>query len=240
MKVNTRVTSACQAAATRSNIRPTCSSKRSGTPTGASSVVSLLVAFGALDAALDFADVVEIVAETRAVARAEAALQVAGFFGNRIEDAALLRDAREALAGGARLAEDALEGGARIGLHRQRRGGRAPGDGVHVGAAEAGRAAADVAGEILGGEFEGGQRRVLADLLRDDLIDGGVGENVLGFGALGPDAGEESGGADGVIADLAAGMRAGEVGDDEQRILERFERLEDGRELETRAGPSWA
>ena len=191
-----------------------------------------LVAFGALDAALDFAHVVEIVGETCAVAGAEAAGEVAGFGGNRIENAALLSDASGALAGGAGLAEDALEGDARIGLHGQRRGGRAPGDGVHVRAAEAGRAAADVAGEIFGGEFDGGQRGVLTDLLRDDLIDGGVGENVLAFGALGPDAGEEAGAADGVVADLGAGMRAREVGDDEQLVLVRFERFEDGRELE--------
>ncbi len=204
MNVKTRVTSACQAAAMRSNIRPTCSSKRFGDADRGIERSLALMAFGALDAALDFAHVVEIVAETGAVAGAEAAREVGGFGGDRIENAAFLRDECGALAHRAGLAEDAFESDARIGLHGQRRGGRAPGDRIHVGAAEAGRAAADIAGEIFGRELHGRQRRVLTDLLRDDLIDGGIGENVLTLGALGPYAGEEAGAADGVVANLCS------------------------------------
>jgi hypothetical protein len=39
-----------------------------------------------------------------------------------------------------------------------------------------------------------------------------------------------------VIADLAAGMGTGQVGDDEQRVFERLEGFEDGSELEAGAG----
>src|SRR5580698_4286449 len=133
-----------------------------------------LVVLGTLDAALDLADIVEIIAEARAVALTEAALEVAGLFGNRIENAALLADGCQSFTGSAGFAEDAFEGGARIGLHGKRRGGRAPRDGVHVGAAEAWRAAADVAGEILSGEFNGRKRGILADAFGHNLIDGGV------------------------------------------------------------------
>jgi hypothetical protein len=70
-----------------------------------------LVVLGSLDAALDLADIIEIIAEARAVALTEAALEVAGLFGNRIENAALLADSREAFTGRAGLAEDAFKGG---------------------------------------------------------------------------------------------------------------------------------
>ena len=64
------------------------------------------------------------------------------------------------------VAEQAIEDLARIDFHRQRRGGRAPGNRVGVGAAEADVAGADQAGHVFGREFERRQRRVLADFLR--------------------------------------------------------------------------
>ena len=57
------------------------------------------------------------------------------------------------------VAEQALERDPRVDLHRQRRGRGRPRDRVHVGAAEPRRAAADVAGEVLGRELERRERR---------------------------------------------------------------------------------
>ena len=141
-----------------------------------------------LDAALDFAEIVQIIGEPRAIANAQALSDAAGFLGHRIQNAALGLDARLAIGSRARSAEKPLENGARIDFHGQRRGWRAPGNGVQIGAAKTRRAAANVTGKILGGHFERRQRRVLADLLRHHLVDGGVREHVFGFGPLGPNS----------------------------------------------------
>src|SRR5260221_203169 len=87
--------------------------------------------------------------------------------------------------------------------------------GFHAGAAP------NVSGEILGREFDRWHRRNLADLFRDDLIDGRIGENVFRLRSLRPYSSQESGGAYGVISDLAAGMRPCEIGHHNQGILER-------------------
>ena len=115
-----------------------------------------------------------------------------------------------------------FERGAGIRFHGQRRRGRAPRDGVHIGAAEAGRTAADVSGEVFRGQFERRQRRVLADLSGDNLIDCSVRQNVFGFGPFRPDARQETRGTDRMIADLAARMRTGETCYDDEGILEWF------------------
>ena len=73
--------------------------------------------------------------------------------------------------GCAAAAEHPLEHHARIDLHRQRRRRRLPVERVHVGAAVAGIAGADESGEVFGRHLERRERRVLADLPRDDLID---------------------------------------------------------------------
>jgi hypothetical protein len=76
--------------------------------------------------------------------------------------------------------EQALEHDAWIDLHRHRRRRRRPRDRVHVGAAVLCVAAADVAGEVLCGEFERRQRRFLSDFLGDDLIDGFAAVDIFG------------------------------------------------------------
>ena len=154
-----------------------------GASTASTSVA--LLRFGPLDPPLDLADVVEILVDARAIARAEAALQRArlarrsnrGCCGPRAMRAA--RCASVPPSPNIRSNTDA-----RVDLHRQRRRRRRPGDRVHVGAAVAGRAGADVAGEVLGRELERRERRVLADLLRDDLIDRRADADVLAFGPL--------------------------------------------------------
>ena len=86
----------------------------------------------------------------------------------------MLRSSRmraRALLGGVAAAEHPLEQDARVDLHRQRRRRRLPAQRVGVRAAVAGRARAEQRGEVLGGHLERRERRVLADLLGDDLID---------------------------------------------------------------------
>ena len=102
MNVNTRVTSAWNAAATKSNIRPACSSKESGIPIGAASepapaVASTDVRLGALDAALDLTNVAEIIVQAGAVSRAQLAPQFSRLLGHRIQNALLLLDAGRAI-----------------------------------------------------------------------------------------------------------------------------------------------
>ena len=193
------------------------------------------VLFVALDAALDFANVVEVLAEPRAIAGAEPAPQRVGFLGDHVEDAEIPLALRAALLGRARLAEQPFEHHARVDLHRQRRRRRAPADRVRVDAAEADRARADIAREVLRGQLQRRKRRVLADLLGDHLIDRGVGADVLRFGAFGVHAGQPSGRADGVIAGRRAG--AGEIADHDQRIAESLERFEARRKIEVDAAP---
>src|SRR5215471_16322852 len=62
-------------------------------------------AFRLLDPALDFADIVEIVRNAYAVPRAEAALEAAGFFRNRIQNASLHLETLRTFAGGSCFAE---------------------------------------------------------------------------------------------------------------------------------------
>ena len=136
-------------------------------------------------------------------------------------------------------AEHPLEGHARVDLHRQRRGFAGPGDRVHVGAAVARHAAADVAGEVLGGELERRERRVLADLLRQHLVDGDAEPDVLGLGLLGHHAAQPARRADRVIG---GGQPAGarQVADHVHLRAERLERREDRRDLQRRPPTAWA
>ncbi len=163
-------------------------------------------------------------------------LKVRRLLGNRVEQALLLLRAHRAIGRRAGLAEQPLEHHARVDFHRQRSRRRAPRNRVEVGAAEPGRARADIPGEVLGRHFERRKRGLLADLLRHDLIDRRVRQHVLGFGPLRPHAGQVAAHADRVIADLAAGMRPRQVLHDDERVLERLERLQDRGELEAVAG----
>jgi hypothetical protein len=161
-------------------------------------------------------------------------LQLARLGRHRVEHAAVVTHARRALGRAAALSEHAFEHHPGIDVHRQRRRGRAPRHGVQVGAIETGGAGADVTGEVFGCDFKRWERRLLSDLLRHDLIDRRVGEHVFRLGSLRPHAGQESGRAHGVIADLAAWMRACQVGDEEELVLERVDRLQDWLDVESR------
>ena len=192
---------------------------------------------GELDAPLDLADGIEVFGHAVAVVRAQAALQAPHLAGDRIENTALLFDAFEPLGGRRAVAEQAVEDQAGIDFHGHRRGGRAPGNRIHVGATEADVAGADQSAVILGGQFERRQRCFLADLLRGDLIDGDARVNVGAVGALGVNAVEEHGRGAGVVAAVIAGSGGrghlvGQVADHHHLILERFERGQRAGKLE--------
>ena len=122
-----------------------------------------------------------------------------------VQNAALFIDALQAFGSVSAVAKQAGEDHARIDFHRQRRGGRAPRNGVHVGATEADVAGAHQSAEILGGQFERRQRRFLADLLRGHLIDGHARLDIGAIGALGVNAVQENRGRSGVIAAIVSG-----------------------------------
>src|SRR5262245_43807403 len=124
-----------------------------------------------LNAPLDFTNVVEILAEAQAVRPSDAALERGDVFGDEVEDAPVLLHAGAALVRGAAAAEHPLEQHAWIDLHRERRRRPLPAERVRVGAAEAGGARAEERGEVLGRDLERGERRVLADVLGDRLIE---------------------------------------------------------------------
>ena len=52
------------------------------------------VGFGSLDAPLDFANIIEVIAEPRAVTCAQFALQVLALFGDGVENGAFARQAK--------------------------------------------------------------------------------------------------------------------------------------------------
>ena len=130
---------------------------------------------GNLEPALDFADVLRIVVEPRAIGRAGLVAKTRETAGERIQNAAIALSARGALRGRSAVAEHALEDYLRIQFHGQGLSGRRPGDGVGVGAAVTFAAVAGVRAGVFDRELHGGHQVVLAELLRDELIDGGAG-----------------------------------------------------------------
>ena len=157
-----------------------------------------------------------------------------------VQNAALLIDPLQAFFGVRAVAEQASEDHPRIDLHRQRRGWRAPRNRVHIGATEAYVARSHQPAEILGRQFQRRQRRLLADLLRCDLIDGYAGVNVRAIGALGMNAVQENRGGSRMIAAVVSGaarrrhlMR--QIGHHHQLVFERLKRRERPRHLEVRA-----
>ena len=161
--VMTRVMSAWNASAIRSNISLKCSVRSFGVPTGASGISRLDMSCrgGHLHAALDLADRVEVVADDDAVADAEAGLQPRRLSLDAVEDAAGLVENRRAFLVGVALAEQLLKHRARIAFLRQRLCRRPPGQ---ARAAE------------RRGQLERRQPRLLPDVPRRQLVgaDAGV------------------------------------------------------------------
>ena len=190
----------------------------------------------ALDPALDFAQVLEVRAQPHTVAGAEAVLQRGRRCRHRIENAALRAHPFQSFVERSGAAEQPLEDDAGIDLHGQRRGRSGPRDRVHVRAAVAYVARADKAGEVLRRELEGGEGRALADCLRDDLIDGRFVPDVDALGLLRRDTRQPHGGCRRVPASREI-LGTVEPTHDTQMVAERFERLQDGREIKPPAFP---
>ena len=91
-----------------------------------------------------------------------------------------------------------------------RRGGSAPGNGVHVGAAVTDVASADQTGHVFGGEFERRKARTLADFGGRHLIDSSARANILAFGLLGVRA-VQPGGRGARMVRAAVAQRVGHV-----------------------------
>ena len=135
-------------------------------------------------------------------------------------------EARLALAG-LPLAEEAFEQEPGVGLGRDRRGGRAPGEVVLVGARVAGVAVAGLADGVAA-QFERAEPGEVADLAGDDLVDRDARVDVGAGGLADADAGEERAAGAGVVAGsvgAGGGVHVVETGDDLDAVFDRFQRL---------------
>ncbi len=192
-----------------------------------------------LDAPLDVANRVHVIAELAAIARAEARLEMRDFLPHRIENAAVFLNACDARprVGALAVAEQPLEHRARIDFHRHRRGRRTPRNRVGVGAAIA-RVAVAHQTRRFERQLQRRQLGLLAKLARRDLIDRNTRANVDPFSLLRMYAGQECGARARVVARSVAQRITGllrEPGQDKETVLERSERVQSRSELE--AGP---
>ena len=140
-----------------------------------------------LQAPLDLANVGGPFIHLGAVGGRQILLELGQLLRNRIQNAAVLLAALRALfrALGLHVAEQLLEHDLRIQFHRQRLRGRGPGDRVGVGAAIAFPAIARIGAGIFDRHLQRGDRRLLPDLVGDQLIDGGAVVDVRAGGFLG-------------------------------------------------------
>ncbi len=187
-----------------------------------------------LELPFDFANRREVLLELPPVSRSERRLQLLRIARDEVEDAAAIARAavRVLRAEDHAGAEQALEQHARIEHRRQRLRLAAPRQVVGVGAGIARVAVAGLA-RIVHAELERGEARLVADLVGDDLVAGDARLDVDG-GLPDLDAGEIRPGAAAVIAgaiEQRAAAVVGQVADLDHVAAERFERLEDARQL---------
>ena len=187
----TRVMSACSASTCRSNISFACSSQSAGTPIGPIERARQRVARSAARPSECAARPRAPNRDTGSPARSDrpARASAAGGPCRRVTQSRMLRfspQLRLAVGRRCRRRRTAVRT-PRAGLASVGSGvvGRRPGERVHVDAGVAVVAVADHVVEI-GGELQRRQRRVLAELLRGDLIDGGAQLVVGAFGQLRP------------------------------------------------------
>ena len=189
---------------------------------------------GLVHAAFDVAHGVQILRQLRLVARAQRGLHLRDLGGDRVQDAAVRADLGEphlrlgAVAG----AEEALEHVAWVVLHRQRRCGRTPRDGVVVGAAVPERAGAE---QVRGfdRQLQGCQLRVLLEVAGYHLVQGRAGADVHALGPERARAGEPGGLHPGMLAAVdAVALLAVAPADHEQAIAVGLDRLQDRVDLE--------
>ena len=180
--------SAWNASRCRSKCSFTCSSKDSGTPAGTTKLAGIQLArsfLGDFEPPLDLANASVSYSSRRARSLAPRSfLKRARLCVDRIENAALLLSSggahlRIGTAASRTAARKPPAGPAPSEAARRRR----PGNRVRVSAAIALAAVARIRARIFKGELERRQQRFLADLLRDDLVDGGAVVNI-GAGRL--------------------------------------------------------
>ena len=186
------------------------------------------VGLGLLDAALDLAHGLEILADPGAIGRAEPVLQAGDLLGDRVEEAGALPQAGAAVRGVAALAEQPLEDDPRMGLGRQRRRRRGPREVVLINAGVAVIALAD-GREQVHRHLERRQLRLLADLLRGDLVNGGPEIIVRALGQLRPGGAQERGVGRRVSPGI--GVLQLEVGDRRHVSLDRGQRAQGRRQF---------
>ena len=197
---------------------------------------------GPLDAPLDVAYRVEILAQPRGVARTEAAGQGRGLVADRIEEAAAAPGpgAARGGVGAAAVAEHPFEHHPGVVLHRQRGARPPPGDGVAVRAAVAAVAGSRALVARFQGQLQRSDRRLPPDFPRDELIEGDVGEKVVPLLSERPRnrAGEKLGRAPAMDRPAPRGQAVhvlGQPAQHQQSVAERRQRGQDRRECEPRA-----
>ena len=140
--------------------------------------------FGLLNSALHLANGIQIFADFIAVARAEFPLEAGNIRRHPIQQAGVFSQFGGALRGAAAFPKEPFENRARVRFSRQRRSRRRPGEVVLIHACVAVVAYSDRSQQVHR-EFQRGHARVLADVLRGDLIDRGAEEIVRALGPLG-------------------------------------------------------
>ncbi len=194
----------------------------------------LPVVLGSLDAPLRVTHRLEVLIHPQAIRRAHSPAQVGRGRPHGVEHAPLLPPHHGPLAFVRcdLVAEHALEHRARVCLHRQRRRGRTPRDGIRQRAADL--AIARSGRGAIQTQFQRAELIRRSQLARDDLIDGG-GRQLCGRGALSADTGQEAGRRRGMVA----AVRSLESGDHIQIVAVWLEGLEHRRELETGTFRRW-
>ena len=190
----------------------------------------------ALNAPLDLANALQIIAHRRLIPRAQLQLQRTCFGRDLVQNAAILLGPQRAIRRRSALPEHPLEGLARIDLHRHRRGVRAPRKRVHVNAAVVAIAGAQQRRVIFGRQFNRRQRRVLPDMLRRNLVRRDPRVRVHALGRLRPHSAQPSGRTQRMHR-RAVGRAITQSAHDIQAIPERLQRLQYSAKTRTRRPP---
>src|SRR5207247_10595168 len=130
------------------------------------------------DAPLDCPSGLQIVAQHRTVLRVQLALKIGSLLGDQVEDTRILFGERLPLLRRVALTEETLEKFARVVLHWQRCGGCAKRDRARVAATEVSITCAATT-PAFGGNLKRGKWRVLADVLRRNLVCGHAAIRIL-------------------------------------------------------------
>ena len=187
---------------------------------------------GLLDPALDVAHGLQVLAELQAIARSEVAPQRGHLVGHRVQEAAILLDARQPRGGigAARVSQQALEHRPRVGLHRQRRRRAPPADRVGVRTGVAPTTRTHIVARLQR-QLQRRELRVPAGFSCHQLIHRHAGPELGALRALRRHAGQEARGPG--LVDVVRALVA-ESRHDQQAVPEPLQRLQDRGDLEPR------